>query len=33
VVLDRGTIVADLSPRDMSVLELTEYLIDLQQKH
>jgi simple sugar transport system ATP-binding protein len=33
VVLDRGTIVADLSPRDMTVLELTEYLIDLQQKH
>jgi simple sugar transport system ATP-binding protein len=33
VVLDRGTVVADLSPRDMSVFELTEYLIDLQQKH
>jgi simple sugar transport system ATP-binding protein len=31
VVLDRGEIVADISPRDMSVAELTEYLIDLQQ--
>jgi simple sugar transport system ATP-binding protein len=33
LVLDRGTIVADISPRDMSVIELTEYLIDLQQEH
>ena len=33
VVLDRGEIVADISPRDMSVAELTEYLIDLQQHH
>ncbi len=33
VVLDRGVIVADISPRDMSVAELTEYVIDLQQHH
>jgi simple sugar transport system ATP-binding protein len=33
LVLDRGTIVADISPRDMSVIELTEYLIDLQREH
>jgi simple sugar transport system ATP-binding protein len=33
VVLDRGEIVADISPKDMSVPELTEFLIDLQQKH
>jgi len=33
VVLERGAIVADISPRDMSVADLTEYLIDLQQKH
>ncbi|MDA8252007.1 MAG: ATP-binding cassette domain-containing protein [Rhodospirillales bacterium] len=33
VVLDRGEIVADISPRDMTVPELTEYLIDLQQHH
>ena len=31
VVLDRGEIVADIAPREMSVAELTEYLIDLQQ--
>ena len=31
VVLDRGEIVADIAPRDMSVPELTEYLIELQQ--
>src|SRR5262249_13087491 len=31
VVLDRGWIVADIAPRDMTVPELTEYLIDLQQ--
>lgn len=30
VVLDRGEIVADLSPRDLTVPELTEYLIELQ---
>jgi simple sugar transport system ATP-binding protein len=31
VVLDRGEIVADISPRAMTVPELTEYLIELQQ--
>ena len=30
VILDRGAIVAEVSPREMSVPELTEYLIDLQ---
>ncbi len=30
VVLDRGEIVADVQPRDMTVPELTEYLINLQ---
>jgi len=30
VVLDRGAIVAEISPRAMSVAELTEYLIALQ---
>jgi simple sugar transport system ATP-binding protein len=30
VVLDRGEVVAEIPPRDMSVAELTEYLIDLQ---
>ncbi len=30
VVLDRGEIVADVSPRDMTVPELTEFLINLQ---
>ncbi len=30
VVLDRGAIVADIVPGDMTVAELTEYLIDLQ---
>jgi simple sugar transport system ATP-binding protein len=33
VVLDRGAIVSQLSPKDMSVAELTEYLIQLQHKH
>ncbi len=33
VVLDRGEIVADISPRDMTVPELTEYLIALQGSH
>ena len=28
VVLDRGRVVAEIIPKDMSVLELTEYLID-----
>jgi len=32
VVLDRGEIVAEIAPRDMSVATLTEYLIELQQK-
>jgi len=31
VVLDRGEIVADISPRDMTVPELTEYLIALHE--
>jgi simple sugar transport system ATP-binding protein len=30
VILDRGRIVSEVAPRDMSVLELTEYLIELQ---
>ncbi len=32
VVLDRGRIVADLRPKDMSVAELTEFLIALQHE-
>ncbi len=32
VVLDRGAIVAEILPKDMSVTELTQYLIDLQHK-
>jgi simple sugar transport system ATP-binding protein len=32
VVLDRGRIVSELSPKDLSVSELTEYLIALQHK-
>jgi simple sugar transport system ATP-binding protein len=32
VVIDRGRIVAEILPKDMSVMELTEYLIDLQHK-
>jgi simple sugar transport system ATP-binding protein len=31
IVLDRGEIVADLQPKDMSVAELTEWLIDMQK--
>jgi simple sugar transport system ATP-binding protein len=31
VVLDRGEIVADVQPKEMTVPELTEFLIDLQQ--
>ncbi len=31
VVLDRGSIVAEFSPKDMSVTELTQYLIKLQR--
>jgi simple sugar transport system ATP-binding protein len=30
VVLDRGRIVSEVIPKEMSVIELTEYLIDLQ---
>ncbi len=33
IVLDRGAVVAELSPKDMTVPELTEYLIQLQHKH
>jgi simple sugar transport system ATP-binding protein len=33
LVLDRGAIVSEIKPRDMSVAELTEYLINLQHKH
>jgi simple sugar transport system ATP-binding protein len=32
IVLDRGRIVAEILPKDMSVNELTEYLIELQHK-
>jgi simple sugar transport system ATP-binding protein len=32
VVLDRGAVVAEVAPQVMSVAELTEYLVDLQQK-
>jgi simple sugar transport system ATP-binding protein len=32
IVLDRGRIVSEILPRDMTVMELTEYLIDLQHK-
>jgi simple sugar transport system ATP-binding protein len=32
VVLDRGRIVSEINPQQMSVAELTEYLIDLQHK-
>jgi simple sugar transport system ATP-binding protein len=31
-IIDRGAIVTELVPKDMSVIELTEYLIDLQHK-
>jgi simple sugar transport system ATP-binding protein len=30
IVLDRGRVVTDIAPQDMSVMELTEFLIDLQ---
>ena len=33
IVLDRGAIVAQISPKDMSVTELTEFLIQLQHKN
>ena len=32
VILDRGAVVAEVVPKDMSVVELTEYLIELQHK-
>jgi simple sugar transport system ATP-binding protein len=32
VILDRGAVVAELAPKDMSVTDLTKYLIDLQHK-
>jgi simple sugar transport system ATP-binding protein len=32
IVLDRGRIVSEILPKDMSVIELTEYLIELQHK-
>jgi simple sugar transport system ATP-binding protein len=33
VVLDRGRIVAEVLPKDMSVIDLTEFLIQLQHGH
>jgi simple sugar transport system ATP-binding protein len=33
IVLDRGAIVAEIHPKDMSVIELTEFLIQLQHKN
>jgi simple sugar transport system ATP-binding protein len=33
VVLDRGRIVSEIDPKAMTVADLTEYLIDLQNKH
>jgi simple sugar transport system ATP-binding protein len=32
VILDRGAIVSEVTPQDMSVAELTDYLIALQHK-
>ena len=32
VILDRGTIVSEIRPQDMSVIELTDYLISLQHE-
>ena len=32
IVLDRGRVVSEVMPKDMSVIELTEYLIALQEK-
>ena len=32
IVLDRGRVVAEVRPQDMSVADLTEFLIDLQHK-
>jgi len=32
IILDRGHVVSEILPRDMSVMELTEYLISIQHK-
>jgi simple sugar transport system ATP-binding protein len=32
IILDRGTVVSEIRPRDMSVSDLTEYLISLQHE-
>ncbi len=32
IVLDRGAVVSEIEPKNMSVMEVTEYLIDLQHK-
>ena len=32
VVLDRGAVVAEIKPEDMTVAELTDFLITLQQQ-
>jgi len=32
LALDRGRVVSEIIPKDMSVIELTEYLIELQHK-
>jgi simple sugar transport system ATP-binding protein len=32
IVLDRGHVVSEIFPKDMSVIELTEYLISIQHK-
>lgn len=32
IVLDRGTVVAEIRPQDMTVMELTDYLISLQHE-
>jgi simple sugar transport system ATP-binding protein len=33
VILERGSLVAEVRPQDMTVIELTDYLISLQQAH
>jgi simple sugar transport system ATP-binding protein len=33
IVLDRGRLVSEIQPKDMSVIELTEYLIQLQHEN
>jgi simple sugar transport system ATP-binding protein len=32
IVLDRGRVVSEIAPKDMSVMDLTEYLIELQHR-